>query len=149
MGIYSFACSCNTLSVRKALKKSDIIFTGKVISVEKRDLVNSFTKDNGSEAKFEYHLYDYTFEVTQIFKGKKETITITITTTGDEGDCSGFYEMDREYLMYVFRQDYIPYLNPNEKVTPFWTTNICLGTDLLKGVEEKDLAILEKYARRR
>jgi len=144
-----FACSCKGISVRKALKKSEVVFTGKVVHIEKRDLIDISKHNDGTESKFEYHLYDYTFEVIQIFKGKKETITITITTTGDEGDCSGFYEMDREYLMYVFRQDYIPYLNPNEKVTPFWTTNICLGTGLLKGVEEKDLAILEKYARRR
>ena len=48
----------------------------------KRDFVEPTTGYNGKTYNFEYSLYDFEFEITEIFKGKMKNKTVTITTTG-------------------------------------------------------------------
>ena len=145
---YSFACSCYDISVRKALKGSEIAFIGKVINVTKRDFAEPTTGYNDKIYNFKFSLYDFEFEITEIFKGKMKNKTVTITTTGTEDDCGGYYLEKETYLIYAYTTDTNPYLGEQTKIEPYLTTDICIGSKLITELEPKRLKKLKRYKKR-
>lgn len=144
----SFACSCYEVSVRKALKQSETAFIGKVIKITKNDFKESTIDQNGKKYDFEYSLYDFEFEVSEVFKGKMETETIQIRTTGTEDDCGGYYLENQSYLIYAYNTDINPYFGQKTKVKPYLTTDICIGSKLTAELEPKRLKKLKQYKKR-
>lgn len=145
----SFACSCYDVSVRKALKQSETAFIGKVVKVTKNDFIEKYPKKDGTVYKFEYSLYDFEFEITEVFKGTIENKTIRITTSGDEGDCGGYYLENESYLIYAYTTDNNPYFDKKSKVKPYLTTDICIGSELITELEPKRLKKLKRYKKRK
>jgi hypothetical protein len=87
------ACSCvPPPSVETALSRADVVFSGKVISVEEqRSLRGYITKK-------------ILFEVSQTWKGVNES-QIIITTGSGGGDCGGAFSEGEEYLVYSRESD--------------------------------------------
>jgi hypothetical protein len=87
------ACSCaQPPSVKSELSSSDVVFSGKVISVrEKRSLNGYLTKQA-------------IFEVSQTWKGVKQS-QIMITTGQGGGDCGINFIEGEDYLVYSRESD--------------------------------------------
>lgn len=145
----TFACSCYEVSVKKALKQSETAFIGKVVKVTKNDFIEPFTNKDGTVYNFGYSLYDFEFEISEVFKGTIQTKTIQITTLGDGGDCGGYYLENESYLIYAYTIDYIPYFGHNTKVKPYLTTDICIGSKLITELETRRLKKLKRYKKRK
>ena len=88
------ACDCNgTQSIQEELKKSDVVFTGKVISV--------------SPILISKHQRDYThvlikFSINSIIKGDSNKI-VEIKTAASTGMCGYPFRKGTEYLVYATR----------------------------------------------
>lgn len=145
---FSYACSCYDVSVRKALRQSEVAFVGKVIKVTKNDFVKPTKDHNGKVYNFEYSLYDFEFEITEIFKGKVETKTVRITTTGTGDDCGGYYLENETYLIYAYTTVTNPYFGERTKMEPYLTTDICIGSELVSELEPIRLKKLKRYKKR-
>ncbi len=141
-------CSCNDISVKKALKKSEYAFIGKVNSITKRDIIDSTTTYKGKTNYFDYSLYDFEFEIIEIYKGENKTKLITLTTTGTEDDCGGYYKENETYLIYAYTTNANLYFDERTKVTPYLTTDICTGSKVLSKVNSKQLRKLLRFSKR-
>jgi len=98
ISVNSYACSCGeTESVKKAFKRSEIVFVGTVISsqpfeVAKEKLGDEFIEiDNNIEV---------TFEVSEWFKGTPQTTQTIYTGVGD-GDCGIYFQEGQQYIIYA------------------------------------------------
>lgn len=142
---FLFADSGGEIELKKAIKKSAIIFSGRLI---KKELVVTEIKAPKIGTAQKYVRTVYTFEVLEIFKGKRDFITIRITTKYKEFD----FEKGGNYVVYSYYSKYLLtsnfYLN-GEKVTPFLATDKKIRTKKLTKIERKELKKLKKLARRR
>jgi len=145
---FSLACSCLDVSVRKAIKKSEIAFVGKVVNITRNDFVESVIDHSNKVSDFKYSLYDFEFEVTEIFKGELETKTIQIKTTGSDDDCGGYYLKNKSYLIYAYTSNTNPYFGKQTKVSSYLTTDICIGSELIDKIDTKRLKKMKLYKKR-
>jgi len=144
---FNFSNAFNTgeIDLNKAIKKSAIIFSGKLI--KKEILVTDIKAPKiGSDQK--YIRTVYTFKVEEIYKGKTIAKTIKITTRYKEFS----FKKGENYVVYSYYSKYLLtsnfYLN-GEKVTPFLATDKKIRTKVLSKVEKKELKKLKRIARRR
>lgn len=139
--ISAFACSCieENISLKKKVEKayttSDVIFTGKVISI----------KDNKDSS-----LLEVVFDVTNVVKGITNKKTISIFTENSSAACGYSFNPGRNYLVYSYTSEYKRKYNSleNEKVSPFNATGICTRTSLLESVKNCELRKLKKIAKK-
>lgn len=128
----AWACSCiGEMSVKKALKKSDIVFIGKVISKEKITITQ---KLSGTESNINQYYYKVTLSIEQLYKGKIKTNTTEIITGVGGGDCGYGFEVDKKYVVYANKRD--RFFNEGDKINTFLYTDICQRTTV-KVAEEK------------
>src|SRR5690606_26748955 len=97
-GIFSWpnkasACSCvESSSVEEELKRSDAVFSGKVIAAEEKP------------AFFSAPSKSFVFEVARTWKGIEQS-QVKITTGLDDGDCGFDFSMGQEYLVYAVKSN--------------------------------------------
>jgi len=144
----TFACSCKEVSVKKALRNSEYAFVGKVKSIVKHDFVDSTSVSNGKVNYFKYTLYDFKFQIIETYKGKSKTGFITLTTTGTEDDCGGYYAENETYLIYAYTIDTNPYFEKWLKIKPYLTTDICIGSEVFSKVNSRRLRKLRQIGKR-
>ncbi|WP_157760868.1 hypothetical protein [Chitinophaga caeni] len=134
----TWACSCvGEMSVKKALKKNDIVFIGKVISMEKITITQNLS---GTETNINHYFYRFTFTIEKRYKGKVKTSAIEITTGVGSGDCGYKFEIGKSYVVYANKRK--RYFNEGPKVKTFLYTDVCERTTV-KVAEEKNE--IEKY----
>lgn len=129
-----FACSCiGKSTIKKALKNSDVVFTGTVLSSEKVkvQLDSTFTNDQ----------MEYTFLVTKRLKGKFVNDTIKIYSGFGGGDCGFKFKTGETYIVYSKYDEYTLWGKAD-----FLFTGIC---DRTKLYDEKEAAKIERYMGRK
>jgi hypothetical protein len=115
------ACSCaQPPSVNSELSRSDVVFSGKVISVrEKRSLNGYLTKQA-------------IFEVSQTWKGVEQS-QIMITTGQGGGDCG---------INFIEGEDYLVYSRESDMYGKKLLTSIICDRTVELAVANEDLAVL-------
>lgn len=84
----AYCCSCEPQGKidDQQYSKYDAIFTGKIISIQKKQLIKEIT-----------------FEIQKQFKGILKLSKITITTSAQEGTCGISPKVGEEWLIYAYR----------------------------------------------
>ncbi|HEY9604053.1 MAG TPA: DUF6174 domain-containing protein [Allocoleopsis sp.] len=108
------ACKCAPTTPQQSLERSNAVFSGKVIEIDK--------SSNPSESN------RVTFEVSKTWKGTNQK-KLTITTSSSSASCGYSFEAGKEYLVYASSQD--------NKLQ----TGSCSGTKALSDARA-DLAVL-------
>lgn len=94
MNLYLIGCSCDIISFDKAVRKSDEIFVGKIVKVEKHN-------KNGKSTELNY-VWRYHFEVKSKWKG---TNSNKIVVEHEGSSCDFIFDIYQpEYLVYGFYQ---------------------------------------------
>lgn len=125
---YSFACSCNTSSIKESFDNSDAVFIGKVISVD--------------STKYDFNsntVFSFTFEIEKEFKRKefnkkknrKYYTTIYTPLSYMFGGCGSYFKLNETYLVYGY------------KTKIGTSTDICTRTTNLKLLEKAELDSLK------
>jgi hypothetical protein len=131
----TWACSCiGEVSVKKALKKSDVVFIGKVISKEKITITQ---KLSGTESNINHYYYKVTLSIEQRYKGKIKTNTTEIITGVGGGDCGYRFEVDKKYAVYANKRN--RFFNEGDKTNTFLYTDICQRTTAKVAEEKKEI----------
>lgn len=115
------ACSCADLpSVAQEFERSKAVFSGKVIEIKEKTSLKGYT------------IHSVLFEVTNTWKGVKQSQLILSTGQGD-GDCGYPFKKGQEYLVYAD--------DSNMYGATSLASVICDRTDILSTSQE-DLEIL-------
>lgn len=121
--IHVYGCSCvGETSFKKEFKRSDVVFTGKVMDrkiIEIKDSLMSAMTIQKAE---------YTVQVTMWYKGKRKEEEITITTGIGGGDCGFEFIVGSEYIIYSSYDD--KYAEKSSRVSGLLYTDICRRTRL-------------------
>ncbi|WP_448529768.1 hypothetical protein [Raineya sp.] len=151
-----FACSCiGQRTVEEEVKHSDAVLVGTILSKQLVTLTdstilkmfpNDTTMRNSPMSKMTIARYD--FVVTDIYKGKITSDTLTIYTGLGGGDCGIRFEVGKKYIVYGENETYFGQVNndfkfPKTKNT-FWTYS-CLRT---MAYYQDEITEIEKYAKR-
>ncbi|MEE9432149.1 MAG: hypothetical protein V3V16_13955 [Melioribacteraceae bacterium] len=144
-----YPCSCLNTRIKEGFKRSDLIFTGKVVD-EKWE--STTEKISGTDKTEEYKRVTYTFHITEFIKGTESIKEVKITTSGMGESCGMTFNMGSEYLIYSYETEHRA--TPNlylisEKVKPFYTTDLCTRTNELKNIKPKELKKLKRLAKRK
>lgn len=128
----AYCCSCiGEATVKQELKRSDVVFTGKVIS---KKIIDTRSPTDTLMQGLKMYMAEYTLQVSTIFKGKIKQDTITIITGVGGGDCGFNFEIGTEDIVYSsFENKYYPHGNT---VSKFLYTNICKRTRLATDTAE-------------
>jgi len=131
----AFSCSCmGTESVKKAFKRSEIVFVGTVISSQPYELKQEPLGEGFVDI---YYHNEVTFEVSEWFKGTS-TATQKIYTGAGGGDCGFYFEVGEQYIVYATLDGVYKELGTSKM-----QTNICDRTNKLSELAE-DLSQLRK-----
>lgn len=137
----SYCCSCRRVGILKDQKQSDLVFKGQVIEINELKSEETVT---GTDYKVEYRRFEFTIQVTKIYKGKKSKEIgdeITIITTGGGGDCGYRFDLGVNYLVYAYKTDRKLKMELyDQKVDEFITTHLCTRTK-----KSKPLTFFEKF----
>jgi hypothetical protein len=121
-GAPALACFCAGLPLSESYKKSDAIFSGKVVEIRK------FNKDfQVSKIRtMSIEVTEYKFEINKSFLGLDKTKTVSIFNNGTS--CDFYFTKDETYLVWTYRDK-----------RKDLVTNVCMPTKLLEeAVEEMD-----------
>lgn len=150
-----YACTCVEINesigkkIEKAFLKSDLIFVGKVIDQQFKETEIYVPEIN---AKQKYSRAVYTFELINLFRGQLYKEEIEIVTTSSGGLCGFEFQVGEVYLVYSNQYDqriaFNAYLN-QERVDPFYATNICTRTRKFTKVETREIRKLSRMAKRK
>lgn len=80
----AWACSCAYSSPEERRDRSDVVFVGRVIALQK-----------------EKQARRYTFEVSQVLKGSSRQ-RITVGSSGPGSACGSFFDQGTAYLIYAY-----------------------------------------------
>lgn len=138
---YGFACSCikEKISLRKqiqkAYKQSDIIFTGKVTSIQPQEHSS---------------LLKVTFKVDKPIKGNRAKTILEIFTERESATCGFTFTVGKNYIVYGYEQTKMRQKNSFEMKTvpPFLSTDICTRTQEITSVKKCELRKLNKLAKK-
>jgi len=149
-----YACTCVEINeslgkkIEKAFSKSDLIFIGKVIDQQFEETEIYVPEINSTQ---KYSRAIYTFELINLFSGQPDKEEIEIVTTGSSSSCGFEFLVGEVYLVYSNQYDqriaFSPYLN-QEKVDPFYATDICTRTEKVNKVEKREIRKLNRMAKR-
>ncbi len=126
----TLACSCLKAGILKGQNKADFVFTGKVIEINK---IVTKEKMTGSERTVDYKRYEFIFEIKHIHKRKKgfeHSERITIITSGGGADCGNYFDLNKQYLVYAYKEQYkVGWgLEDQKAEKEFMSTNLCTRT---------------------
>jgi len=125
----SFACSCDVIpTVENSFENADAIFVGTVIS--KKNISVKYESRNVIQIEYKIRLI-------KLFKGKKISEIISITTGDGRHDCGFMFEINKKYIVYAYNRN--QYFDGGEIVKPFLSTNVCQRTAIYNLEEEKGL----------
>lgn len=120
--------------MKKAIKESDVVFMGKVLSKEK---VIVPQKLPGIETTIYHRYYKFTFTIECKYKGKIKTDTVEIITGVGDGDCGYNFEIGKNYVVYSNWKK--KYFREGSKVSKFLYTDICTRTTELVKKEDTEI----------
>lgn len=152
----ALACSCEgEESVKNAIKHSDAVFSGVVISKTFTNNVDSLgvttVADTNNTAQHQLSYAVVTFKIDKMHKGKIVSDTIIILTPKNSGACGYNFEVGQKYIVYATQYDGVAMLldivrraNGNKI---FWT-NLCTSTKLWDATEENEILSLKKRKKR-
>lgn len=143
--IPTFACSCAKAGILKCQNKSDFVFTGKVIRINE---IITREKITGTEEIVDYKRYEFVFEIRQIHKKLKDfksSDNITIITSGGGADCGNRFNLNKQYLVYSYKQNHKIGSNLEDQKTDseFMSTNLCTRTKKISFFSFLEQLILE------
>ena len=139
---YSFACSCieENISFKKKIEKAytnaDVIFTGKVITIQQK---------KGSA------LLEVSFEVETFFKSKNSKKIIKIATEEKGTMCGYRFYIGKTYIVYANEIEIDReknHLAATKKVPPYYITSICDRTTNIKSVKKCELRKLKRLTKK-
>ncbi len=146
------ACSCwGESSVKQAIKNSDAVITGTILSKETVVVIDStiiklFKDDTLSHDLFKVYTAKYRFEVESIYKGKFSTDTLTIYTGVGGGDCGNRFAIGGKYIIYGNKNTYFQFVgSPTKEKDVLWT-NICTRT---RAFNLKEIEAIEKIRKKK
>ncbi|MFT3912084.1 MAG: hypothetical protein QM737_21845 [Ferruginibacter sp.] len=132
-------CSCFPISVEDDVKKSHIIFTGKILKLDTLRITDEYIP----KGAFRIH-YLATIQASRVFKGNNLQDTVYIITGNGEADCGFPFERNKDYLVYANEQTYtiIDSLEVigskfRSRKMKYFTTSICDRTTMAIKEEEK------------
>lgn len=100
--IKSKSCSCTgTEDLSVSVKRSDAIFSGRVISKAIKTILADSLWPNG----IKYSFFETKFKVVRIFKGNFTSDTIIITSGLGHGDCGYPFDVGNYYVVYARNKD--------------------------------------------
>jgi len=150
-----YACTCVEINesigkkIEKAFLKSDLIFVGKVIDKQFKE-TEIYVPELDSKQK--YYRAIYTFELINLFRGQPDKEEIEIVTTASSNSCGFEFQVGEVYLVYSNQYNqriaFSPYLN-QERVKPFYATDICTRTEKVNKVEKIEIRKLKRMAKRK
>jgi hypothetical protein len=133
--------------VEKSFIESDLIFTGKVIGKEIKTTEIYVAE---LDKKQTYVRAVFTFEIIDKISGKFNVEKIEIVTSDGEESCGFEFQIGKKYLVfsriYDQRIAFSPYLN-QEKVKPFYSTDLCMRTNLVTRVKKREIKKLKRLAK--
>ena len=134
------ACDCPTQpTVKDAIKNSDIVITGKIIS---KEMIN--TKDTTTNSMpFDRTEMKYTIVVAHKHKGEFKSDTLTIITGTGGGDCGFGFEVGKKYIIYGSNDRNNNSQKPKKILKNTYWTNICTRTVLYN---DKEFQEIKKYS---
>lgn len=128
---FGSACSCiGEESVKNAVKKANVVLSGKVIKVEE------FTIPMGP-INFGNKRIKYVFEVDRFYKGDFETKHFEIISLPGGGDCGFRFENGNKYIVYAYAQT--KYYPGGEDVEQYFITDICTRTTKYSKKENRQI----------
>jgi hypothetical protein len=135
--VLSDACSCISLSRPKIrdLEHYDYVFSG--TAIKERKYIDTLEQDFGTE-KVVFPImsivqYEYTFLVTNKFKGPFHSDTIKVVTGVGHGDCGFRFRVGSKYIVYSYYPNYRNRIVPENKRQ--LETNICTPTDFYSWIK--------------
>lgn len=133
-----WACSCiGEKTVKEEVSKSDVIFSGKIISK------NIFTvNDDNLPSGLVLKKAEYIILVTKIYKGQTTSDTLKLITGVGSGDCGYEFAIGSEYIIYSVRSN--KYFESGNKVETFLYTDICTRT---RRIDKKELRNIKRCLR--
>lgn len=129
----TFACSCIGKSkINTEIKKTDILFSGKVISKKIFSVKIEYVPEEFYPKKVEYEVL-----VIKKYKGNILTDTLKIVTGIGNGDCGFNFLINHTYIIYGMYSK--KKLESGETVDEFIETDICTRTRLYECLEDKKI----------
>ena len=149
-GIVFFLLSVSTTfaidgkKIKASYKKATVVFTGNLIN---KEIIQTEEEAPFIESMQSYIRTVYTFEITEWFKGVKQSKTIKIVSKHQDFN----FKIGNTYLVYSFLSMHLLtsnfYLN-GEKVTPFLAVKKASLTRDIMEVSKKEIKKLRKLAKR-
>jgi hypothetical protein len=117
-----FACTCiGKSTVKGALSQSDVVFSGRILSV------NFFTVvDDNLPSKYQFKKAEYLVLVKKIHKGDIVSDTLRVITGLGHGDCGIQFSIGFEYIIYSSYSN--KHFEDGRTISPFLKTSICTRT---------------------
>jgi len=137
----SLACTCIGMkeSIRKkietAYSRSDIIFTGKILSKE--------TKTH-EEYTSSADPVIYKIEIINLIKGKFQKGTIEVVSERSGASCGYLFELGKSYLIYSTKSTHFSELTKNQSD---YYTGLCNRNKELRKTRKKELRILKRLSK--
>ncbi len=130
----TIACSCLPPGLPKTeLKKSDLVCTGKIISIR----------------KFDNYTNEFTILIIKYFKGKKRSKTLTVLSEINTGASCGYpFELGKEYIIFSSKEPFTKFIKDengktHRKIEKRYYTNSCKRTKLIEE-DIEDLSYLNE-----
>ena len=166
----TFACSCiGTATTKEAFKGADVVFTGKVIekkeirewvfdtvdapmryqAMKKQEPNNQETYSAFKRRSYTRPIYEFTFSIIKLYKGKSEESSFKVRTGTSGGDCGFPFQLNQDYLVYgrfAVENNLYSHEIPNEErkiLKDIYQTSICTKTTSLANAK-KQLKELKK-----
>lgn len=154
--LQNFACQCIETDYRKEIANTDLIFSGKVISVDSIFHTDTLRISN-SPGEMKMHIvvrkqFEVKVIMKKIFKGRAEGDTVSIITGLGDGDCGFLFRPGNDYIIFGNRVCYkkMPYskineFDPEKNQRSFieemkgYRTDICMSTREYYKSNEDDL----------
>jgi hypothetical protein len=97
----------------------------------------------------EINRIEFVFKVKELIKGKEKADFITIVTSGGDIDCGNYFELNSEHLIYSYETDLqVNTFDENNKVEPYFSTDLCTRTKELKQTKKSELSRLRRLSKR-
>lgn len=136
-----WACSCfGESDIKESFDKSDIVFIGKVISIQEVKITQDFA---GTESFIDRYYSKVTLSIEQLYKGNLESNKVVVFTGVGGGDCGYHFDLDKIYVVYANKWNRIYY--NGDKVSPYFYTDICQRTTEKIVEEKKKLKIIFRF----
>ncbi|MGM1056742.1 MAG: hypothetical protein ACQEWG_12710 [Bacteroidota bacterium] len=151
------ACECLKIkSIEKEFNNADYVASGKVVQI---DYVQIQQEQDGkskvltSKSKDEFNIFKglvlakITLNSDEVFKGnkrKKEVIIYTSSSGG--GDCGFYFELNKQYLIYAFKDSWgtKELRDNNKKYRRTLYTDTCTRTKIIDPQEIEKVRLLKK-----